>query len=152
MFQWTPCKKLTLKVRFLQFCYLVRLLKSFEFNACNLNSSISVHCSSTEFKCANSRKCIPSFKRWNGNNDCGDNSDEKPNAKCYIISGPGAIGRKCVFPFKHKGVTYRGCPVQDGERWCPTKVENQIFDPSSVGVCSESCPKYDHKGKKWFQS
>ena len=37
MFQWTPCKKLTLKVRFLHFCYLVRLLKSFEFNACNLS-------------------------------------------------------------------------------------------------------------------
>ena len=32
MFQWTPCKKLTLKVRFLHFGYLVRLLKSFEFD------------------------------------------------------------------------------------------------------------------------
>ena len=143
-----------------------------------LFSSISVHCSSTEFECSNPRKCIPSFYRCNGYSDCGDNSDENecdapissptPSAtptstpaptpsstpsptpsstECFIISGPGTIGSKCIFPFKHKGVTYRACPVKNGQRWCPTKVENQIFDPSSVGVCSESCPNYDYKGK-----
>ena len=62
----------------------------------------------------------------------------------------------CIFPFKHEGVTYRGCPVkktgENEERWCPTSVENHIFDPSSVGVCSKSCPKYDHRGKWLFQS
>ena len=39
--------------------------------------SISVKCSSTEFRCANDNTCIRSSKRCNGYNDCGDNSDER---------------------------------------------------------------------------
>ena len=110
---------------------------------------------------------IPRKFKCDGLNNCGDNSDENecappttstvpPPTECTIISGPGTIGSKCIFPFKHEGVTYRGCPVKKTgeirERWCPTSVENLIFDPSSVGVCSESCPNYDPKGKELFQS
>ena len=93
---------------------------------------------------------------------CGDNSDEIKCAplppfsvqSCSIISGPGRIGSKCIFPFKYEGVTYRGCPVKKGvnERWCPTSVDsNGNFRSESVGVCSESCPNYDYTGKEWFQ-
>ena len=75
------------------------------------------------------------------------------STECSIISGPGEIGSKCIFPFKYEGVTYRGCPVKKAvnERWCPTLVDsNGNFDPSDVGICSESCPNYDYTGKKWF--
>ena len=117
------------------------------------------------FRCAN-HECIRHSYLCDGDNDCGDNSDESEcdpttssptspptssSTECSIISGPGKIGSMCIFPFKHEGVTYRGCPVkktgENEERWCPTSVENHIFDPSSVGVCSKSCPKYDHRGK-----
>ena len=37
---------------------------------------ISVYCNLGEFKCANGRLCIPERFRCDGNNDCGDNSDE----------------------------------------------------------------------------
>ena len=81
------------------------------------------------------------------------------STKCSIVSGPGTIGSKCIFPFKYEGVTYTGCPVkkaqfagQFDERWCPTFVDsNGNFDRLDVGVCSESCPSYDYTGKKWFQ-
>ena len=39
-------------------------------------SSISVQCSSTEFTCVNPRKCVPVSYICDGDNDCGDNSDE----------------------------------------------------------------------------
>ena len=36
-----------------------------------------VQCSSTEFTCADGRKCIPSSYKCDDDNDCGDNSDER---------------------------------------------------------------------------
>ncbi len=45
-----------------------------EFNGCCM-------CLKNQYLC-NNKKCIPSKLKCNGNNDCGDNSDEYVDAGC----------------------------------------------------------------------
>jgi len=54
--------------------------------------------------------------------------------------------KKCIFPFKFKGVTYNGCPVDlvdKDRRWCSTKVDrsgNHVTGEDKYGFCSNNCP------------
>jgi len=56
-------------------------------------------CNSGEFKCANGKKCIDSSWICDGDNDCGDNSDERG---CGVVCNSGefrcANGAKCINP------------------------------------------------------
>ena len=77
------------------------------------------------------------------------------STECSIISGPGQVGTNCTFPFEFGGTIYNGCALdpKTNERWCATSVDkNGKFQPlgyegqGNYGICSESCPKYDHTG------
>ena len=64
---------------------------------------------------------------------------------CSTVSGPSPF-RQCVFPFKHNGFTYYGCPIDPDDRskrWCSTLVDesgNHIVGKNKYGHCSKSCP------------
>ena len=60
-------------------------------------------------------------------------------------------------PFEFGGTIYNGCALdpKTNERWCATSVDkNGKFQPlvydgkGNYGICSESCPKYDHTGNQ----
>ena len=83
------------------------------------------------------------------------------STECSIISGPGQVGTNCTFPFEFGGTIYNGCALdpKTNERWCATSVDkNGKFQPlgyegqGNYGICSESCPKYDHTGNLFFIS
>ena len=60
-------------------------------------------------------------------------------------------GKECVFPFRFRGKTYRGClpdPEYKGETWCSTKVYSNgthVGGEGKYGLCSSDCPK--HRGR-----
>ena len=81
------------------------------------------------------------------------------STECSIISGPGPVGTNCTFPFEFGGTIYNGCALdpKTNERWCATSVDkNGKFQPlgyegqGNYGICSESCPKYDHTGNLFY--
>ena len=61
-------------------------------------------------------------------------------------------GKECVFPFTHKGKTYRGCPPDPyikGKRWCSTATDakgNHITGKGKFGICEETCLSHVVKG------
>ena len=63
---------------------------------------------------------------------------------CVTESDSKVPNAPCVFPFKHKGVVYEGCPVDSSDktrRWCSTKIdENGKHVNGNHGFCSKSCP------------
>ena len=54
-------------------------------------------------------------------------------------------GKKCVFPFKYKDVTYNGCTKIKNKNvlWCSTKTDEQgnYITGGNWGNCSETCQK-----------
>eukprot|EP00090_Calanus_glacialis_P032046 TRINITY_DN53176_c0_g1_i1.p1 TRINITY_DN53176_c0_g1~~TRINITY_DN53176_c0_g1_i1.p1 ORF type:complete len:315 (+),score=66.61 TRINITY_DN53176_c0_g1_i1:72-1016(+) len=56
-------------------------------------------------------------------------------------------GKECVFPFRHKNVTYAGCTDDrdpNGRLWCSTEVDSQgehLGFKKAWGHCLEDCPK-----------
>jgi len=45
---------------------------------------VSAACSEDQFKCANTGRCIPASYMCDGDNDCGDYSDERNCSKRYF--------------------------------------------------------------------
>ena len=64
---------------------------------------------------------------------------------CRTVSGPSPFAR-CVFPFKHDGNIYWGCPVDPDDsrkRWCSTMVDrngHHISGRNEYGHCDVNCP------------
>ena len=64
---------------------------------------------------------------------------------CRTVSGPSPFAR-CVFPFKHDGNLYWGCPVDPDDsrkRWCSTMVDrngHHISGRNEYGHCDVNCP------------
>ena len=54
-------------------------------------------------------------------------------------------GKKCVFPFKYKDVTYNGCTKIKNKNvlWCSTKTDEQgnYITGGNWGNCSVTCQK-----------
>ena len=56
-------------------------------------------------------------------------------------------GKACIFPFRHKNVTYAGCTDErdpDGKYWCSTEVDSQgehLGGKKAWGYCPQDCPK-----------
>jgi len=70
------------------------------------------------------------------------------NGVCRTNSGP-AAGRKCVFPFRYQGKTYRDCAEwkwrgpNNGRYWCSTKTTlfgRHIGGRGNYGFCNSNCP------------
>ena len=65
---------------------------------------------------------------------------------CHTISGPNP-NKKCIFPFKHAGKTYFGCPIDPEDktkRWCSTQVDsggNHVTNKGQYGHCATNCPQ-----------
>ena len=58
------------------------------------------NCSATSFLCAKKLKCIPFWWRCDGQDDCGDMSDEPPECKPFLCT-PGQYqcdNGHCIFP------------------------------------------------------
>merc|ERR1719219_550576 len=91
-----------------------------------------------------SRKCVWKYRRNRGWRCV-------PSRPCLTVGGPfpDQAGKKCIFPFTWKGVTYNGCPVdpqESTERWCSTKVDsagNHVTGEKEFGYCASNCPKHD---------
>ena len=69
-----------------------------------------VQCSSTEFKCADGRKCIPSSYLCDDDNDCGDNSDES-NCPGKISDWPGCPNPKTEILYHQKPLMQDWVPI-----------------------------------------
>jgi low-density lipoprotein receptor-related protein 1 (alpha-2-macroglobulin receptor) len=71
---------------------------------------------SSEFACATTYKCIPFWWRCDGQDDCGDNSDEPQGCRKYVCKSPG------MFQCHMSNATSLDCisPVQicDGTPQC----------------------------------
>jgi len=56
-------------------------------------------------------------------------------------------GKACVFPFRHKNVTYAGCTDDrdpDEKYWCSTEVDSQgehLGGKKAWGYCPQDCPR-----------
>ena len=52
--------------------------------------------------------------------------------------------KKCVFPFKYKGITYNKCTKdnsENGQSWCAYKVNRQgVAVDGKWGDCDQGCP------------
>ena len=63
---------------------------------------------------------------------------------CITESDSKVANAPCVFPFKHKGVVYEGCPVDRKDktrRWCSTKIDKDGKHVNgNYGFCSKNCP------------
>ena len=62
--------------------------------------SCKSNCSSSSFLCAKKLKCIPFWWKCDGQDDCGDNSDEPPECKPFLCT-PGQYqcdNGHCIFP------------------------------------------------------
>ena len=64
---------------------------------------------------------------------------------CRTVSGPNPFAQ-CVFPFKHDGKTYWGCPIDPDDsrkRWCSTLVDrssHHVSGRNEYGHCDVNCP------------
>jgi len=77
--------------------------------------------SDDEFQCYEG-ECIPKSKRFNGNDDCGDNSDERP-VDCNLDEFRCEDGRQCIPISKRcdgiRGYYHDGCLDYSDEWNCP---------------------------------
>ena len=75
---------------------------------------------------------------------------------CVTESDSKVPNAPCIFPFKHKGVVYEGCPVDSSDktrRWCSTKIDkNGKHVNGNYGFCSKNCPIELVKGLLLFIS
>jgi len=73
-------------------------------------------------------------------------SSRSVTASCKLESG-----QHCIFPFRHKNITYAGCTEDhdpDGRLWCSTEVDdegNHLAGKKAWIHCPISCPKASNR-------
>ena len=63
--------------------------------------------------------------------------------ECVTDSG-NMVGRKCIFPFKYKGVFYDGCITESNHAkpWCTVVTDSNgvgAYIPRKWGYCPNAC-------------
>merc|ERR1712038_355268 len=120
-------------------------------------------CESGEFRCSNGKKCIRNSRKCDGNNDCGDNSDERncppgttSEAEVVLITGgfsdvEGAIKTSEILDGPE------GCTMPDlpnGRNWAHNMIMTANNDILTCGgalsAYEKKCYKYDKKIQDWI--
>ena len=83
--------------------------------------TVTLHCGTSAFKCANNRKCIMRYNLCDGINNCGDRSDETAEA-CVLRSAPTTTIRPAGGTAYHKNA----CKI------CHPKILLSCDSPSRV--------------------
>merc|ERR1712038_910962 len=71
--------------------------------------------------------------------------------RCFTTYDSKDPNKPCIFPFKHKGKSYFGCPPDPdvaGRHWCSTEVDNRgnhVSGKGHYGFCDESCPRHKER-------
>merc|ERR1719219_2803364 len=101
------------------------------------------------FTCAQGAQISADLK-CDGNNNCGDYSDEfgcpRTDPVCTTkITKDKPQSKECVLPFRYDDKLYYGCPPDPdvaGEYWCSTKVDREgNHKLGNYGLCNTACPK-----------